>query len=476
VKKLPPAAKVVLKLAVGFGVVLLVASQVKLDDELTLERRVGGEWRTYKLSGRDLALNGDVVLDPVFGADGQVIDGSWRAAIEDAQVVKKNGRFEATRRGENGRPETRTGSVIAWTGVAKLSEDVDGGSRSYRIHSAEERVAIREDGKDPVRVSLAAKHGLRGMAGRLFDRTDLLVYAMAFLMLAYVTSAYRWTLLLRSQQLPAAFGRCLSLTFIGFFFNNVMPGLTGGDLVKAVMIAQDHPEYRARAVGTVIVDRIIGLLVLAVISAGVLIFHLDRYREASIAIFGFLGAAVVASVIFLSRRVRRALGLDRLMRKLPGAGLMQKLDQAFFLYRSQKGTLLIACGLSFLAHVGNIGAVYCFGLGVGLDESAGLVGHPLAAYVATVPVAMIVSSIPLLPGGWGVGEAAFAYFFRSVGVWNIDLSIALSVVQRTAALAYSLVGGVLFLTHRKRNLEALHEAEAAGADAATVEGSKGGAA
>jgi uncharacterized protein (TIRG00374 family) len=231
--------------------------------------------------------------------------------------------------------------------------------------------------------------------------------------------------------------------------------------VKAVMIAQDHPSYRARAVGTVIVDRILGLVVLAVLSGGVLIFHLDRYREAATAIFGFLGLAAGATIVLLSRRVRRALKLDVIAAKMPAAGVMKKLDEAFFLYRAERRALAVACGLSFLAHIGNIGAVYCFGLGVGLDETAGLVGPAWAAYVATVPVAMIVSSIPLLPGGWGVGEAAFAYFFRAVGVWNIDLSIALSVVQRTAALSWSLLGGVFYFTHRRRTLDALHAAEAA---------------
>lgn len=449
--KLSPVAKVVLKLMVGVGVVLFVGSQVKFDDELVVVR--GGAESTFV--GRDLALRdgareAQVVLDPVVGPDGRVAGGAWEAPVEEAQVVRRGTTYSVTHRGKDGKPETRTGAAVGYRGVAELRDPETGATRRFELQSAGEAVKIREDGKDALRVALEAKHGLRGISARLLAAPWLVFGAFAFLLWAYVTSSYRWALLLRAQQLPASGLRCLKLTFIGFFFNNVLPGLTGGDLVKAVAIAQDHPEYRARAVGTVIVDRIVGLLVLAVISAAVLVFHLDRYREAAVLIFGFLGAVALATLVFLSRRVRRALRLDVLMRKLPIAGVLQKLDEAFFLYRSQKGALAVACGLSVLAHVGNIGAVYCFGLGVGLDASAGLVGDPLAAYVATVPVAMIVSSIPLLPGGWGVGEAAFAYFFRSVGVWNLDLSIALSVVQRTAALLYSLIGGVLFFTHRRR--------------------------
>lgn len=466
-KSLPGPVKIGLKLLLGLGVVALVATQVKLDDELVVES--GGVRRV--IVGRELELSGDVLLDPRLDASGTLSGAAFSAPVEESQVVRQGDRYEVTRKGARGAAETSSGKILAWRGTARIRVEGESAPRTFPLEGPAERVAVREDGKNPVRVSLDAKHGLRGISRRLFANPGLLFGAMAFLLWAYATSSYRWALLLRSQELPASFGRCFRLTFIGFFFNNVLPGLTGGDLVKAVMIAQDHPEYRARAVGTVIVDRILGLLVLALISAAVLVFKLDQYREASIAIFGFLAAATAATVLFLSRRVRRFLRLDVLASRLPAAGVMKKLDQAFFLYRSQPKTLAIAAGLSFLAHIGNIGAVYCLGLGVGLDESAGITGSPLAAYVATVPVAMIVSSIPLLPGGWGVGEAAFAYFFRAVGVWNLDLSIALSVVQRTAALLWSLVGGVLFFTHRRRTLDALHAAEAAGDPVAPEKGS-----
>jgi uncharacterized protein (TIRG00374 family) len=280
------------------------------------------------------------------------------------------------------------------------------------------------------------------------------------MILAYTTGALRWMLLLRAQGLVVTYWRAFRLTMIGFFFNNVLPGLTGGDIVKAVMIAQDHPEERPAAVGTVIVDRVLGLLVLALMSAAVLVFTYDRYPQASIAVFGFLGAAALGIVVFFSRRVRSALKLDELAKKLPGASMLKKLDRAFFVYRSQKRTILEAVGLSVISHCGNIGAILCFGLGIGLDQRAGLEGSPVVAYLATVPIILIVSSLPVLPGGWGVGEAAFAYFFRTVGIWNLDLSIGLSVVQRTATLLFSLLGGAFFLTHRKRVMDAVHESEA----------------
>jgi glycosyltransferase 2 family protein len=459
-RRFPPAAKVGLKLVVGFAVVGLVATQVEWNDRLVVVRTdESGRRTTEVVVGSDLTIEGSAVLDPVFDDDGRVVSGSFEAPAEEAQISRVDGGYELVRRGDGGRPETVRGRELGWKGVARIVGE-DGAKTDFALQSKRERVHLREEGDKVVRATLDAKHGLRGIAFRLLDAPGLVVGAMGLLLFAYVVGAYRWSLLLGSQGLPSSGRRCVRLTFIGFFFNNVLPGLTGGDLVKAVMIAQDHPEYRARAVGTVIVDRLVGLIVLAALSAIVLAFHAERYPEAAFAIFAFLGGALAAAVLFLSRRVRRALRFDVLARRLPGAEKLRKLDEAFFLYRSRPRAIVYACLLSVFAHVGNLGAVYLFGLGIGLDSSAGLIGPPLAAYVATVPIVMIVSSVPLLPGGWGVGELAFAYFFRTVGVWNIDLSIALSVVQRTAALLWSLVGGVYFLTHRRVVAEAMQRAAA----------------
>lgn len=434
------------KLAVGALVIFLIARQLSLDDEIVLVTPDGDVVSTVS----ELAISSDSV---VRHRTGDV----WMSAPLDRTSVLRdgNGRITVETRQPGGIVRTQADEV-RFEGIATF---VTPGGDGGRAMSPLQSLRVREDGKDPVRLSPSFKFGLRSILGRLGDRPAYAVGAFALMGLAYATGILRWRLLLRTQGLIVTFWRATQLTFIGFFFNNVLPGLTGGDIVKAVMIAQDHPEERPAAVGTVIVDRVLGLLVLAVMSGIVLAFTFERYPQAAIAVFGFLGAAALGLVLFFSRRVRSFLRLDELMKKLPGAGILKKLDRAFFLYRSQKRTVLLAVLLSVISHCGNIGTIYCFGRGIGLDESAGLQGHPLVAYLATVPIVLIVSSIPLLPGGWGVGEAAFAYFFRTVGIWNLDLSIALSVIQRTATLLFSLLGGLFFLTFRKRVMDAVHESE-----------------
>ncbi len=433
----------ILKLVLGVGVVWFIAQQLTLDDTVEIRTPTGNQ--TY--TGRKLQIAGDVLVK-----DGAV---ERRAPFERCLVRKDGARFVVETRGEQRKDDAQWhGDSVTFTGKVTLV-DASGAERQFRL----EDVVPRADEKDPRRVVLNAKFGLASIFGRLDDQPLYTIGAFLCMAMAYATGVLRWTWLLKAQGLAGQFGRAFRLTFIGVFFNNVMPGLTGGDIVKAVMIARDHPEQRPAAVGTVIVDRVLGIVVLAAMSAVVLVFNFDRFHEAAFGIFGFLGAAVAGLVLFFSRRVRRAIRLDVLMKKLPGAGIARKLDNAFFMYRSQIGVVWKATLISIVSHCGNIGAVYLFGLAIGLDQRAGLEGNSLVAYLATVPVTMIISSIPLLPGGWGVGEAAFAYFFRAVGIWNIDLSIALSVVQRTAMLVWSLLGGVFFFTHRHNVMDAVHESE-----------------
>ena len=71
----------------------------------------------------------------------------------------------------------------------------------------------------------------------------------------------------------------------------------------------------------------------------------------------------------------------------------------------------------------------------------------LAAALAVVPVVSLLSAIPLLPGGWGVGEMAFAFFFAPLGVAPSE-AVGWSVVYRLSILATGLPGGVLWLLAR----------------------------
>lgn len=323
-------------------------------------------------------------------------------------------------------------------------------------------VALRDGGRDGEWIEQvpAIREGLATIFGRISAGSYLL--AMGCVLAMYLFGIRRWQRLLAAQQLSVSFFEATRLTFIGFFFNNVVPGMTGGDVVKALLIARAHPGKGPDAVSTVIVDRALGLLVLAALAAIVLLFSFDTYRVVAIWVLGFLFLAAALILLFLSRRVRRFLRFDALLGRLPGSGMLKRLDRAFLQYRRRPGILLEACLLSAGAHVTSVLSVYFMGMDLGVNASGGLKTPELLTYMATVPIVMIVSSIPLLPGGWGLGEVAFGFFFRTVGIQNLSLSVGLSVLHRFSLLLFSLAGGIfLLLRPEARAPMTPEEAEAA---------------
>lgn len=284
---------------------------------------------------------------------------------------------------------------------------------------------------------------------RLVRRSDKGLLAIGLLLYGLITNigVLRWWLLLRAQDIRVPFGLAWRLTFLGFFFNNVVPGPTGGDLVKAVYIAR-RTDKRAQAIVTVVIDRIAGIIALAMVAACVLVFNLDNpeYRELAKFIGLFLGGVAVAAMLFFSRRVRRLIRFESWSAKLPGGGMIRKADEAVFLWRNHKKDVGVALLLSFANQISIQCLMLLFASALHVTTDS---GQPLAwtSYMVVLPVAFIVSALPVLPGGWGVREMAFAYFFHFVRVER-NPAIALSVVNGMTQLVWSLLGGVYFLADR----------------------------
>ena len=93
--------------------------------------------------------------------------------------------------------------------------------------------------------------------------------------LALLIQVERWLILLRVQGIVVSFSRALRIVLVGMFFNLFLIGATGGDIVKIFLILREAPQKKAGALLSVFIDRIVGLLALAAISAAMIFFHWD---------------------------------------------------------------------------------------------------------------------------------------------------------------------------------------------------------
>ena len=268
----------------------------------------------------------------------------------------------------------------------------------------------------------------------------------------------RWWWLLRANGTDVSLWETLRYTWIGIFFNTVVPGATGGDVIKAVYIMKRCPGHRVQVMVSVIVDRVLGLASLALLGAVVVLFALDDFGSLAIAIWGvILGVGLLGAIAF-SKRLRNLVRLKWLLDRLPSriGHLLRLIDQAVFFYRDHKGVITISLLVGVVNHVVSVGSVVL--IGRSLD-----IGMPTFTYFVLIPVINIVSVLPLAPNGWGWGEALYKQLFGQYGAAALPglpaavatetmgtRGVALSVLNRLHLTFWSLLGGLFVLFEKDR--------------------------
>jgi len=268
----------------------------------------------------------------------------------------------------------------------------------------------------------------------------------------FLIATFRWRMLLKVQGVTLGFFRTFHLTMMGIFFNNFMPGLTGGDFVKAYYVSRETHK-KTEAVTTVFLDRAVGLFALSTLAAIMVLINISRpeFRSASVVVYAFLALGILGAVTLYSQRVRRkvAIGLGRIsflesgLSFIPIKKIAADIDRALMLYRQHKRAVVLAVLVSFLAHAIAILANFGYGQALGLKAE---IGH----YFLLFPIISMISSLPILPAGWGVGEAAYVFGFGLVGV-PATQAITLSLLYRISHnIFWGLPGGVIFMASPRR--------------------------
>ena len=278
--------------------------------------------------------------------------------------------------------------------------------------------------------------------------------ALLFFIFIVVINA-RWWFLLRANGLGVRFIEAQKFGWIGLFFNNVMPGATGGDVVKAVYIVRRCSGDKVRAVVSIVVDRILGVVSLLVVGSLASLLAMDRFPVFASTMWLTGLGILVFCFLLISPTLRRVLFFDALVAKLPEklGAIIRDLDAAVLHYRGHllgMGGWILASPVIYTLLVGSF---FC------MSEALG-VGVSVADLFFIVPVASVIQGIPIAPAGWGIGEAAYGTLIGKFGASALPgvpdaeqvmrtRGVALSVLHRVHIALWSLIGGIAMLIDRK---------------------------
>jgi len=263
---------------------------------------------------------------------------------------------------------------------------------------------------------------LREMDLRLFGLSSLV-----YLLLLYL-AAVRWSILLGGEQ-PVR--RIYSLTLIGAFFNNLLPGAIGGDAVKAYYLYKEAGQG-GRIIASVFMDRYVGyaaLLCIGLVSGIAAFRDLATVRMQWLTPLLFLAFLAGSLAVFGLRIGRRFASIA---------------DFYEYFHETIRDRLLLA--KTFLLSLGvqvlSIFMVYLIARGIGHQPT-------FAALFVFVPIIVTAMMVPLSISGLGIREGAFVLLFGLTGI-PAEASTTISFLWFLSIAAASLLGLVEYVRQRRR--------------------------
>jgi uncharacterized membrane protein YbhN (UPF0104 family) len=256
-----------------------------------------------------------------------------------------------------------------------------------------------------------------------------------------VITSFRWHLLLKLLDIPMSVARTFVINMVGAFYNTFMPGSTGGDLLKAYYAAK-QTTHRTRAVMSVIIDRIIGLLALVILGgtmAAIQYFNAEGRDPAVIRKCGqvALGSAAILAATALGLVIfylRKPLGLEWVIRRLPMQRQVNKAIDTMEIYRGHPMAILWTIVMTLPVHATVVLSAMFAGLAFGLPMH-------WAYYWVCIPVIVLSGAIPISPQGAGVMEFFAILLTRSQGV-TVAQAFALTMSLRCVQILWNLTGGI----------------------------------
>lgn len=287
-----------------------------------------------------------------------------------------------------------------------------------------------------------------------------LVVASGLFCVSYSGRVFRWQLLFSPLRLRL--GKIFNALNIGYFLSNLLPARIG-DLVRAYLIGDIEGVSKARALSTIIVERMSDGLVVVLLLAITAPFVPNIPLEARQGAIGtaIVGIAAVLVLLLLSFQKERGIALLRRMTapfsflqhpRLWGA--LESLIDGFAVLRSPRPLIGVAGWALFAWIVG--GVMYWVVMHAMSTRELDL---PITAAFLVMTVTSLAVVVPSSPGYIGVFHYITVLMLTTV--YGVDKNIALSfaVVMHAFTYIWLLVLGIFSIWHEGLSYQRLQSIE-----------------
>jgi glycosyltransferase 2 family protein len=267
--------------------------------------------------------------------------------------------------------------------------------------------------------------------------------------LAYVVveaaAAFRWHVLLKVQGIHLSLLRLSGLFLIGMFYNQFLPGGTGGDVMKSYYLLKETPDKKAGALLAVVFDRFIGLVALVAITGTLIALRYDFLSQTTETrqLLWFLLFLLGSSILFLlSTFIISGFKLFHLLsEKFPGREKLIEISAAYHLYAHHWRATLVAFGASIVAHLATFATFFCAAYALGAVV-------PLLDFFAVMPVERTISALPISFAGIGLREKILQIMLNGLCGVPEATAILIGSLSFLIILVCCIPGAVVYLFYK----------------------------
>jgi uncharacterized membrane protein YbhN (UPF0104 family) len=255
-----------------------------------------------------------------------------------------------------------------------------------------------------------------------------------------VFGALRWREITERCNAPLSDLQAFRFNMIGTFFNQTLPSSIGGDAMRLWLVNRTGAGWRA-ATYSVLVDRAIGLIALAIIVVVSLPWSYsliaDTHGRLALVIIDF--AAISAGLGFL------------LLGRLPWSWLKTwwathhihacSVIANRVIFDRRAGPKIAV--LSLLVHVLTVVIAWCAARAIDAPAEFGQV-------FLLIPPIMLITMLPISIAGWGVREATMMVAFGYAGLAQADGTVV-SLLFGAASFIVGAMGGLIWILSTEKS-------------------------
>src|SRR5262249_42989345 len=260
-----------------------------------------------------------------------------------------------------------------------------------------------------------------------------------------VAAAVRWQILLRVQKIRLNVGRLSGLFLIGMFYNQFLPGGTGGDIMKSYLLLKETPGKATGALLAVVFDRMVGLVALIIITGTLIglryqwLTKLTETRNLVWVLLLILGSAIL--MLQTSFVVSGWNLAHKLPQRFPGREKLIELSAAYHLYAHHWRATLVAFGASIVAHLSTFATflfvAYAFHARVRVLD-----------FFAIMPIERTISALPISLAGVGLREKIFQIMLHGLCGVPEAVAVLIGSMSFLVMLACCAPGGIVYFFYK----------------------------